>query len=217
MRVVVAEDSLLLREGLTRLLTEVGFDVAAAADGQRLIDLVEQTAPDLVVTDVRMPPGYRSEGTQAALEIRSRWPSIGIVILAQHVEPRYAVRLLRDHPGGVGYLLKERVQNLDSFIAALTTVADGGTIIDADVVSTLLGATDGRHREGHLAQLTVREREVLALVAEGRTNPAIAAQLTVTTRTVETHVASIFGKLDLPESPDDHRRVLAVLTYLRDT
>lgn len=189
--------------------------MAAASDAHELIRLVDQTEPDLVVTDVRMPPSYRSEGTQAALEIRRRWPSIGIVILAQHVEARYAVRLLRDHPGGVGYLLKERVQNLDTFIGALIAVGDGGTIIDADAVSTLLGAKDEGDREGRLAKLTHRECEVLALVAEGRTNAAIAAELTVTTRTGETHVASIFAEFTLPESPDDHRRVLAVLTYLR--
>lgn len=215
MRVVIAEDSLLLREGLSRLLTEAGFDVAAsAADGRELQAAVAEHEPDLVVTDVRMPPDFRSEGTQAALEIRRSRPRIGIVILAQHVEPRYAVRLLRDHPSGVGYLLKERVQDLDSFVRDLRSVAGGGTVIDAEVVSTLLGAPP-RH-SGLLDSLSDREREVLALIAEGRANPAVADLLHLSRRTVETHVASIFAKLGLPESPEDHRRVLAVLSFLRD-
>ena len=215
MRVVIAEDAVLLREGLTRLLTEAGFDVVGTAgDGAALVDLVDRCEPDLVVTDVRMPPDFRSEGTEAALRIRARWPGVGIVILAQHVEPRYAVRLLRDHPGGVGYLLKERVQNLDRFVESLRAVGEGGTVVDADVVSALLGAP-GPRASGDVDALSPRERDVLALVAEGLTNPAVAERLRVSSRTVETHVASIFAKLGLAESPDDHRRVLAVLTYLR--
>jgi DNA-binding NarL/FixJ family response regulator len=215
MRVVIAEDSVLLREGLTRLLTEAGFEVlAAAGDGVELLEAVERHRPDLVVTDVRMPPDFQAEGTRAAVEIRRTWPGTGIVILAQHVEARFAVDLLRDHPGAVGYLLKERVSDLGSFVDALRTVGSGGTVIDAEVVAALLGAP--RHQvEGDLATLSPREVDVLGLIAEGHSNQSIAARLVVTTRTVETHVASIFAKLRLPESPDGHRRVLAVLTYLR--
>jgi DNA-binding NarL/FixJ family response regulator len=212
-RTVIAEDSVLLREGLSRLLTEAGFDVVGqAADGVALVALVDELQPHLVLTDVRMPPDFRSEGTEAALEIRRRHPQTGVVILAQHVEPRYAVQLLRDHPGGVGYLLKERVHDLDAFVRSLRTVAHGGTVVDGEVVAVLLGS---RRTTDALTVLSEREREVLALIAEGRSNPAIAERLVVSQRTVETHVASIFAKLDLPVSADGHRRVLAVLTYLR--
>lgn len=213
MRVVIAEDSVLLREGLVRLLVEAGLDVVGeAGDADELLEAVHREQPDLVITDVRMPPDFAVEGTRAALEIRRLWPSIGIVILSQHAEPRYAVELLRDHPAAVGYLLKERVRDLDAFVDALRTVSGGGTVIDPEVVAVLLGG----HRPGApLSALSAREREVLALVAEGRSNAAIALQLSVTARTVETHVATIFAKLHLPESPEDHRRVLAVLSWLR--
>jgi DNA-binding NarL/FixJ family response regulator len=206
-RAVVAEDSVLLRAGLCRILAEGGLEVAAeAGDAEELLAAVEREAPDVVVTDVRMPPTQTDEGTRAALAIRERWPTIGVLVLAQHVEARYAVRLLRDHPRGIGYLLKDRVVDVAGFLDAVRTVAAGGQVVDPDVVAALLGRT---------SVLSERERDVLALVAEGRSNAAIAERLFVTVRTVETHVAAIFAKLGIADSPEDNRRVLAVLEHLR--
>jgi DNA-binding NarL/FixJ family response regulator len=206
-RIALAEDSVLLREGLARLLVDAGHDVSAqAGDAEGLLAAVEADPPDVVVTDVRMPPSFTDEGTRAALAIRERWPDVGVLVLAQHVEARNAVRLLRDHPYGIGYLLKDRVSDVEGFLAAVRTVADGGQVVDPEVVSALLRRTPA---------LSQRERDVLDLVAQGRSNKAIAALLFVTPRTVETHVASIFLKLGIDDSPDDNRRVLAVLEHLR--
>jgi DNA-binding NarL/FixJ family response regulator len=212
-RAVIAEDDVLLRAGLVRLLTEAGIEVCAdVGDGEALLDAVEQHAPDVVVTDVRMPPSHRDEGTRAALTIRERRPEIGILVLSQHVEPRYAERLLRDHTQGIGYLLKDRVAAIDDFIDAVRRVATGGAVIDSDVVSVILSRSAV---QATLTALSPREREVLQLIAEGRSNVAIADRLVLAARTVETHVANIFMKLGLADAPEDNRRVLAVLAHLR--
>ena len=213
LRVVIAEDSGLLREGLARLLVDAGLDVVATVgDGAGLISAAEQHRPDIAVVDVRMPPGYRDEGLKAAIEIRHRLPDLTVLVLSQYVEERYGAELLESGAVGVGYLLKDRVADVSDFIKAVHDVASGGTVLDPEVVSQLLSR---RRRDGRLAALTPREREVLSLMAEGRSNHAIARTLYVTEGAVEKHVKNIFGKLGLAQTGADHRRVLAVLTYLR--
>ncbi|MDX6199105.1 MAG: hypothetical protein QOJ79_2256 [Actinomycetota bacterium] len=212
MRAVIAEDDLLLRTGIARLLTEAGISVVEVGDADALIATVAADPPDVVVTDVRMPPAYRDEGTRAALAIRAGHPDLGILILSQHVEPRYAERLLRDHPRGIGYLVKERVASPGEFIDAVRNVALGGCVLDPDVVSALLSR---RAAATALETLSPRELDVLSLMAAGRSNAAIGEQLGLTARTVETHVANVLAKLGLPEDPADNRRVLAVLAHLR--
>lgn len=216
-RVVLAEDSLLLREGLIRLLDEAGAQVVAAVgDGPALVDAVVGNRPDVAVVDVRMPPTFTDEGLRAAVEIRARVPATAILVLSQYVEESYAADLLASGggqgAGGVGYLLKDRVSKLDDLADALARVAEGGTVLDPEVVSALLTR---RRRRDPLAELSPREREVLSLMAEGRTNTAIGRELVITAGAVEKHISSIFGKLDMPPSGDDHRRVMAVLTWLR--
>jgi DNA-binding NarL/FixJ family response regulator len=213
LRVVIAEDSSLLREGLARLLGDAGLDVVAkVGDGTALISAAERHSPDIAVVDVRMPPGYRDEGLKAAIEIRRRVPDLTVLVLSQYVEERYGAELLESGAAGVGYLLKDRVADVPDFVAAVRDVASGGTVLDPEVVSQLLSR---RRRDQRLASLTPREREVLSLMAEGRSNHAIARALYVTRGAVEKHVKNIFGKLGLAQTDDDHRRVLAVLTYLR--
>ena len=213
MRVVLADDSVLLREGVARLLEEAGFEVVAqAGDAEDLLRKVGAHRPDVAIVDVRMPPTHTDEGLRAAAEIRERYPDMGVLVLSQYVETHYAMDLLADNASGVGYLLKDRVADLDRFADAVRRVAEGGSALDPEVVSNLLGR---QRREDPLAELTDREREVLGLMAEGRSNRAISEQLVVTERAVEKHVTSIFGKLGLPQTAGDHRRVLAVLTYLR--
>ena len=213
MRVVVADDAALLREGLARLLVEAGFEVAGlAADAEELFALVERCQPDVAIVDIRMPPCFTDEGLQAAKEIRVRWSDVGILVLSQHVRASYALELLYDGTDGIGYLLKERVSDVEELRAGVERVGRGDSVLDPLVVEQLVG----RPRRGNvpLEHLTDREREVLALMAEGRSNRAIAERLFVTEHTVEKHVKNIFGTLRLPPSPDDHRRVLAVVTYL---
>jgi DNA-binding NarL/FixJ family response regulator len=210
-RVVIAEDLALLRDGITRLLTEHGFDVVAAvADGDAFMAAVDEHRPDVCVVDVRLPPAFKDEGVRAALEVRRRFDGLPILVLSQYVERTYASELLSDGRGGVGYLLKDRVADVRDFVDAVRRVADGGTALDPEAVSQLLGGRDG----GPLDELTPREREVLSLMAEGRSNAAIAEALVVTDGAVEKHVSNIFGKLGLPPSEHDHRRVLAVLAWL---
>jgi DNA-binding NarL/FixJ family response regulator len=213
LRVVIAEDSGLLREGLARLLADAGLEVVArVGDGPGLIAAAEKHDPDLAVVDVRMPPGYRDEGLKAAIEIRRRLPDLTVLVLSQYVEERYGAELLESGASGVGYLLKDRVADVSDFVAAVREVASGGTVLDPEVVSQLLSR---RRRDERLATLTPREREVLSLMAEGRSNHAIARVLYVTEGAVEKHVKNIFGKLGLAQTGADHRRVLAVLAYLR--
>jgi len=212
MRVVIAEDLALLRDGLTRLLESNDCTVVAAVeDGPSLVEAIEQYRPDVAVVDVRLPPTFRDEGVRAALEARRRVPGTPVLVLSQYVERTYASELLSDGAGGVGYLLKDRVADPAEFVDAARRVAAGGTALDPEVVSQLLG---GRGGDSRLSQLTPREREVLELIAEGRTNAAIAQALVVTHSAVEKHISNIFWKLDLPASDADHRRVLAVLAYL---
>jgi DNA-binding NarL/FixJ family response regulator len=212
-RVVVADDDLLTREGLAALLREAGMDVVGqCASGEDLLLKVRSYKPDVAVVDVRMPPTNTDEGLRAAREIRTRHPETGVLILSQYLEVSLAMRLLAENAEGLGYLLKDRVTDLGEFTSALRRVADGGSALDPLVVSQLLSR--GRHGDP-LQALTPREREVLALVAQGRSNKAIAEQLVISVRAVQKHVTSIFDKLDLPASDDDHRRILAVLTYLR--
>jgi DNA-binding NarL/FixJ family response regulator len=217
LRVVIAEDSVLLREGLTRLLTDRGLDVVAGVgDGEELLALIERLAaegalPDVVVADVRMPPTHTDEGVRACVELRRRHPEVGTLVLSQYVEERYASELLAGSTRGVGYLLKDRVAEVREFVEAVQRVAQGGTALDPEVVAQLLGRS---RRHDVLDALTPREREVLGLMAEGRTNSAIAKQLVVSDGAVEKHVSNIFMKLGLTQSSDDHRRVLAVLTQL---
>jgi DNA-binding NarL/FixJ family response regulator len=212
-RVVIADDSLLVREGIASLLRRAGVEVAAEADdGEGLLAAVDEHAPDVAIVDVRMPPTHTEEGLVAARAIRERHPQTGILILSQHVEVGIAMRALAETPHGLGYLLKERVTDLEDFTGTLRRVASGGSALDPQVVSRLLADPRG---DGPLATLTPREREVLELVAEGRTNKAIADRLVVTERAVTKHVTSIFAKLDLPPSDDDHRRILAVLAFLQ--
>jgi DNA-binding NarL/FixJ family response regulator len=212
MRVVLAEDSVLLREGLVRLLERAGFEVAAAVpDAEALLRAVEKQRPDVVVTDVRMPPGHTDEGLRAALVIRKQWPEIGVLVLSQYVEERYAADLLSSETSGVGYLLKDRVADVADFLDGLRRVAEGGTVLDPEVVAQLLL----RHRSDPLDRLTPRELEVLAAMAEGRSNSGIAAALVVSESAVAKHINNIFGKLDLGAADSDHRRVLAVLRFLK--
>ena len=212
MRVVIAEDAAILRDGLAALLTARGHDVVAAVgDGEALRRSVAEHRPDVAVVDVRMPPSHTDEGLRAAIALRRRYPDLGVMIFSQYVQTRYAADLLTPSAAGIGYLLKERVLDVDDFIEALSRVAAGGTALDPEVVTRLLGASQ---RGDALTTLTPREREVLARMAEGRSNTAIAGALVVTERAVEKHVANIFAKLGLPPSSSDSRRVLAVLRYL---
>jgi DNA-binding NarL/FixJ family response regulator len=212
-RVVVADDSVLLREGIVRLLEESGFEVVGqAGDAEDLVRKVSAHKPDVAIVDIRMPPTNTDDGLRAALEIRGRLPDTGVLVLSQYVEEGYALDLVGDSAGGVGYLLKDRVADVERFVDAVKRVAEGGSALDPEVVSQLLGRS---RRDDPLESLTPREREVLELMAEGRSNRAVSEQLVITERAVEKHVTSIFGKLDLAPAPEDHRRVLAVLTYLR--
>ena len=212
MRVVVADDSTLLREGVVRLLEEAGLEVVGqAADGEDLLRKVRAHKPDVAVVDVRMPPTHTDEGLVAARKIRAELPEVGVLVLSQYVEIAYARELLAESAEGLGYLLKDRVADVEALADAVRRGGGGGSALDPEVVSQMLGRA---RRDDPLAELTPREREVLALMAEGRTNAAIAAELVVTERAVEKHVTGIFGKLDLPPGGDDHRRVLAVLRFL---
>ena len=212
LRVVIAEDSVLLREGLVRLIEDSGSVVVArVGDGPSLVSAVVEHRPDVSVVDVRMPPTQRDEGLRAAIEARRLVPGTPILVLSQYVERQYATELLADRAGGVGYLLKDRVADIRDFMDALRRVAAGGTALDPEVVAQLMVR---RRRDDRLHALTPRERDVLAAMAEGRTNAGIAAALGITEGAAEKHISNIFGKLDLPESQTDHRRVLAVLAYL---
>jgi DNA-binding NarL/FixJ family response regulator len=212
-RVVLAEDSVLLREGIARLLEEAGFDVVGqAGDSDGLLLKVRSYSPDVAIIDIRMPPTHTDEGLRAAREIRERYPNTGVLVLSQYVEPDYALDLLSESAEGVGYLLKDRVSDIGEFAAAVRRVGEGGSALDPTVVSQLVGR---RRADDPLGDLSPREREVLELMAEGRSNQAICDRLFITQRAVEKHVTSIFNKLRLPADSADHRRVLAVLTYLR--
>jgi DNA-binding NarL/FixJ family response regulator len=211
-RVVIAEDLALLRDGLTRLLRDNGFEVVAAVeDADALLRVITTEKPDIAIVDIRLPPTFRDEGVRAAIEARRQAPHTAILVVSQYVEHTYATELLADGHGGVGYLLKDRIMDISDFVEAVRRVAEGGTALDPEVVSQLFS----RQRRGPLDELTRREREVLALMAEGRSNAGIADALVLTVGAVEKHVASILAKLDLPPSESDHRRVLAVLTYLQ--
>ena len=213
MRVVVADDVMLTREGIARLLDEAGIDVVAQAeDAEGLLREVRLKQPDAAIVDIRMPPSHTDEGLVAAQRIRADHPAIGVLVLSQYVEPSYAMRLLEEHPERVGYLLKQRVFDVAVLVDALRRITDGETVVDPTIVSRLVGR---RRRHHPLAELTTREREVLGLVAEGLSNGAIASRLFVTERTVEAHVKQVFLKLGLAINPESHRRVLAVLAYLR--
>jgi DNA-binding NarL/FixJ family response regulator len=211
--VIVADDVMLMRAGIARLLADAGVDVVGeAADAVELLREVARSQPDVAIVDIRMPPTHTDEGLVAAGEIRTRYPDVGVLVLSQFLAPTYALQLLEEHPERSGYLLKERVSDIAVLADALGRIADGECVLDPTIVSRLLARS---RRQEPLAELTGREREVLSLMAEGRSNAAIAGRLFVTPRTVEAHVRQILGKLDLRESPDDHRRVLAVLAYLR--
>ena len=213
MRVVLAEDSVLLREGVARLLEDEGFEIVAqTGSAEDLMLKVRSYSPNVVIVDIRMPPTHTDEGLKAAQEIKETYPEVGVLVLSQYVEPTYAMELLAESAEGVGYLLKDRVSNVDEFTAAVRRVGEGGSALDPAIVSQLVGR---RRRDDPLDQLTPREREVLEHMAQGRSNQGIANELVVTERAIEKHVTSIFGKLRLPHATEDHRRVLAVLTYLR--
>ena len=213
MRVVIAEDLALLRDGLTRLLRDNEIEVVAAvADGESLVREVLALRPDLAIVDVRLPPGYRDEGLRAALEVRRQLPGTAVLVISQYVEPTYAEELLADRAGGVGYLLKDRVMYIADFLEAVRRVADGGTALDPEVVAQLFSR---RRHDEPLERLTPREREVLSMMAEGRSNGGIAEALVLSVGAVEKHVQNILAKLELPQSSSDHRRVLAVLAYLQ--
>jgi DNA-binding NarL/FixJ family response regulator len=213
MRVVLADDSVLLREGVARLLEEASFEVVAQSGTREdLLRHVAMHKPNVAIVDIRMPPTHTDDGVRAAKEIRERYPEVGVLVLSQYVEPTYALELLSESAEGVGYLLKDRVSDIDEFAAAVRRVGEGGSALDPAVVSQLVGR---RRRDDPLAELTPREREVLELMAEGRSNQAISERLFITPRAVEKHVTSIFHKLRLPATSEDHRRVLAVLTFLR--
>jgi DNA-binding NarL/FixJ family response regulator len=212
-RVVIADDSVIVREGIVALLTRAGIDVAGqASNPDELMDAVDEHRPDVAIVDIRMPPTHTDEGLRAAHALRERHPGIGILILSQYVEVGIATRLLAESPERLGYLLKDRVANVEEFTGTLDRVADGGSALDPQIVSQLLSA---EHRNGPLATLTPREREVLELIAEGRSNPSVAERLGITLRSTEKHVSSIFAKLDLPAGGGDDRRVVAVLRFLR--
>jgi DNA-binding NarL/FixJ family response regulator len=212
MRIVIAEDAAIMRDGLAAILARRGHDVVAAVgDPDALLEAVSEHQPDVAIIDVRMPPAHTDEGLRAAAAIRRDFPGTGVLVFSQYIEAHAAAELLSATPAGVGYLLKERVADVSDFIDALTRVADGGTVLDPEVVARLLAA--GRHRDA-LAQLTPRERDVLALLAQGRSNVAIAATLFISPKVVEKHVASIFDKLGLAPSGSDNRRVLAAIRYL---
>ena len=213
MRVVLAEDSVLLREGVARILDEAGFEVVGqAGNADELMLKVRSYTPDVAIVDIRMPPTHTDEGLRAAQEIREKHPTCGVLVLSQYVEATYAMELLAESAEGVGYLLKDRVSDVNEFADAVRRVGEGGSALDPTIVSQLVGR---RRRDDPIDQLTPREREVLGLMAEGRSNSGFAEQLVVTERAVEKHVTSIFAKLRLPAAPEDHRRVLAVLAYLR--
>jgi len=212
-RIAVADDSMLTREGIVHLLSLAGHEVVGqAGDADRLLSLVQATRPDAVVVDIRMPPTHTDEGLVAATRIRATYPGVGVLVLSQYVEPSYAIRLIEDHPEGAGYLLKERVFDVAILVDALQRIADGETVVDPTIVSRLFGR---RRTADPLAELTERATEVLGLVAEGLSNKAIAKRLHVTERTVESHITKAFLKLGLVDDPVSHRRVLAVLAYLR--
>jgi len=211
-RVVLAEDSVLLREGVARLLREAGFEVVGqASNADELLLKVRSYSPDVAIVDIRMPPTHTDEGLRAAQEIREKYPSTGVLVLSQYAEPAYAMELLSESAEGVGYLLKDRVSDVNDFCAAVRRVAEGGSALDPTVVSQLVGR---RRRDDPVSELTPRETEMLELMAEGRSNQAIGERLFITPRAVEKHVTSIFGKLGLAAAAEDHRRVLAVLAYL---
>ena len=213
MRVVIADDSVLFREGLARILADAEFEVVAqAGDAEKLREAVRETNPDVVIVDVRMPPTQTDEGTRVAKEIRAEQAGLAVLLLSQSVEVRHAFDLFSEQPEGFGYLLKDRVLDIDEFLEAVRRVGRGGTVVDPEVVGQLMGR---RRRHDPLAELTPREREVLELIAEGLSNQGICRKLVLSPKTVETHVHSIFGKLVLPAEPDEHRRVLAVLAFLR--
>lgn len=213
MRLIVADDSLLFREGLARLLGELGFEVIAQTDNaEDLVRRVGGLRPDLALVDIRMPPTFSDEGLQAAARIAEQHPTVGVVVLSQYVESAYAMRLLEQGSSGRGYLLKDRVSDLDAFADSLRRVGAGGSVVDPEVVAALVSR---QRNAGPLDELTDREREILALMAEGRSNAGISERLVLSHRTIETHVRTIFRKLELDEAHDDHRRVLAVLAYLR--
>jgi DNA-binding NarL/FixJ family response regulator len=213
MRVVVADDAVILREGLARLLDEADFEVVGlAGEADELCALVERTRPDIAIVDIRMPPTHTDEGLRAAKQIRERWPQVGILVLSQYVQARYAVELLAHGTEGVGYLLKDRVSDLDELASSVRRIGEGASVLDPAVVAQLVGQR--RKGDTPLEDLTERELDVLALMAEGRSNKAIAERLFITEHTVEKHVKNIFATLRLPQSEDDHRRVLAVVTFL---
>ena len=213
MRVVIAEDSVLLRAGLTRILADAGEEVVATVgDADALLEVVDRHRPDLAVVDVRMPPTHTDDGLRAAIRIRQTWPDVGILVLSQYVEEQYATELLADDTSALGYLLKDRIADIGEFLGAVRRVGQGGTALDPEVVAQLLARA---RRRDPLEDLTPREREVLALMAEGRSNPAIARALVVSDKAVEKHVSNIFSKLGLPPADDDHRRVLAVLRWVK--
>ena len=214
MRVVIADDSALLREGLSRLMVEAGVEVCAAVgDASALAEAVREYEPDVAVVDIRMPPTFTHEGAAAAVDLRGTYPALGILLLSQAIETHFAAQLLDRHAEGFGYLLKDRVLDVPTLMQALHTIAAGGTVLDPEIARSLVRA---HSRKNPLLALSDREREVLGLMAEGRSNAAIAARLVVSGKTVESHIANIFTKLGLQDAPDDHRRVLAVLTALRD-
>ncbi len=215
MRIVIADDSVLLREGLAALLVNAGHEpVAVVGDGDALLEAIDHHQPDVALVDIRMPPTYTHEGAVAATEARRRWPDLAILLLSQSIEGRHALELARSHPERFGYLLKDHILDVAFLTDAITTVAAGGTVLDPDVVAQFLGRRSTRDR---IAALTAREQDILAAMAEGRSNRAIAARYTLTAKTVETHIGNILMKLDLPPEPDDHRRVLAVRAWLQQS